>query len=105
MDSVFPEFFGIGLRVTGGDMDLGVDELEAVAKAVVEQLRDEGYAIKIRYSTYEQDSECTCVYCSAKRDNRSEYLCPKCKSSSSFGEPLALRYAYTFHGIEAPADA
>lgn len=102
MDSVFPDFFGIGLRITSGHMDNGPDELQAVAREVVEQLRDEGYAIKVRYSTYKQDKDATCLYCGADRPT-DEYLCSKCKVGvSPFGGPIAQSYAFTFHGVDEP---
>lgn len=96
MDSVFKDFFGIGVRVTSRLMDATPDALVKVADEVLRQLADEGYALKVRFCTYEQDSKCQCVYCGKERSNVGDYLCPECAAI-----PDRLE-AYSYPNLDRP---
>lgn len=78
MDGPFPDFFGIGIRVYTRSDDADGAHLATVAKEVARQLQPEGYAIKVRYCTFEQDNEMKCTYCGKEREDINAYICEAC---------------------------
>lgn len=100
IDSIpaFSDFYGIGVRVHSRHMDSTPDGLEAVAKAIVADLSDQGYDMFVRYCSYEQDKKCQCVYCGKPRE-QADYLCDACKVGvDAFGDPIAPQYSYRLDG-------
>jgi len=99
MDTIFTDFYGIGVRVHSNHMDVGPEILQAVAREVVSQLSDRGNAIMVRYCSYKQDKECKCSYCGKERE-QAAYLCAKCQDSvNPFGDQIAPQYQYDFDGL------
>ena len=100
LGSVYPNFYGIGVRVYSSHMDVDGSGLELVAREVVRQLADKGYDIKVRYCDYECDDARKCVYCGAARSNAVGYLCEPCMQKvTPFGERVAAVYDYRVHEV------
>lgn len=77
MDTIFREFYGIGIRVYSSSLDSTGEGLGLVAREVARQLADQGYDIKVRLCNYDRDRECKCVWCGNPRE-KTAYLCDQC---------------------------
>lgn len=87
MEKINPDFYGIKVRVHSRHMDAHGADLHAIAQAVAGQMRDEGYAIMVRFCEHRHDAECLCIYCEKPREKPAAYLCRKCE-----GNPDTSRY-------------
>ena len=105
MDSIFPDFYGIGIRVHSHRLDATKDVLEAVAREVVSQFDDTGSAIMVRYCEWQKDKDRACSYCGKPRA-QSAYLCETCQAGNDgWGSPLAPQYAFEFDGVVKQEEA
>lgn len=104
MDQIDPGFFGVKLRVHSRHLDAGGDELRAIANEVARQLRDEGYAILVRFCEYRFDAEMRCTYCGKTRTDTLGYLCDECLTKpDAFGDSIAKRHDFRLLDFVVPA--
>src|SRR5690242_14469171 len=61
MDSIFTDFYGIGMRVVSRGDEGDVPGLVAIAEELIRQMQPWGYAIMVRFCSYEDDKKCRCV--------------------------------------------
>lgn len=100
--SMFRDFYGTSIRVTSGTLD-GGPMLEDAAREVCRQLDEYGHpTVTVRYSTWEQDQQCKCVYCNMPRSSVEAYLCDDCMAKpKSWGSGMLKDdYSYAFNGIK-----
>lgn len=90
----WPDYCGIGVRVWSTSMDVGPDELEAVAREVARELSESFWSpVRVRYCTYEQDEKNACVYCGKSREKSDDYLCKACLvRTDPWGGSIAEQY-------------
>lgn len=79
IDTIYPDFFGIVVRVHSFHDDYRKEEVVAVAREVASQLEDEGYAIAARFCDFAHDWKRLCVYCNKPREDAKGYVCSACR--------------------------
>lgn len=73
------------LRVSSSHSDIGMRDYQAVAQELLVQLREPSWEEEygdqywlVRFCTWKQDQEQSCVYCAEPREDERGYLCNKC---------------------------
>lgn len=105
--SGYGTFWGVVIRVANHSMDAQVSSLEEIAREGVRQIQSSNWSgpLLVRFSTYEQDSKQTCIYCGKPRERLRDYLCQSCSTKEVFGEKVVDRYAFPWIEYDEDGDA